>query len=305
MLDNSLKEHRPDSPILLNNVTCPYCGSRFGKGEVVRTREHVIGRNFVPRGKLDRQWNLILWACKRCNGHKADLENDLSAISMQPDAGGKHANSDLTLMSEAARKAEKSFSRLTGKPVKASHEKLTFKVPFAPGVAFEFNFTAAPQADSQGVYDLARLQLMGFFYWITFDRSTQKGSFWLAGFFPVFDTVRSDWGNAIMRAFMDAVVGWEPRVLAIGADEFFKIAIRRYPVAECWSWALEWNKKHRVIGFFGDRAAAENIARGFPRLKVQSIAEGPDSFVQYHVETALPDEEDRLFYWESARHDTA
>jgi hypothetical protein len=116
MLDSSLKHLRPDSPILLNNVTCPYCGRSFREGGVVRHKEHVIGRNFVPRGKLDGGWNLILRACEPCNGHKADLENDLSAISMQPDAVGQHYDSDPILMSQAARKAEKSFSRRTGKP---------------------------------------------------------------------------------------------------------------------------------------------------------------------------------------------
>ncbi len=94
-------------------------------------------------------------------------------------------------------------------------------------------------------------------------------------------------------------------MLGIGADGFFKIAIRRHPTAECWSWALEWNKNYRIIGFFGDRAAAEKIAHGLPRLKVKSIAEGPDSFVRYHLETVLLDEEDRLFYLEGARDNTA
>jgi len=305
MLDNSLKHLRPASPIVLNNVTCPYCGRFFGDGGVVRNKEHVIGRNFVPRGKLNRQWNLIVWACEPCNGRKADLENDLSAISMQPDAVGKYADSDQTLISEALRKAEKTFSRRTGKPVKVSQEKLTLKMPFASGVSFEFEFTSSPQANSERVYELARLQLMGFFYWITFDEKIRKGGFWVGGFFPVFETVRSDWGNGIMRGFMNAGVGWEPRVLAIGADGFFKIVIRRHPTADCWSWALEWNKKHRVVGFFGDRRAAEEIVRGFPRLEMQSMAEGPDNFLRYHREIALPDDEDKLFYWESVMHDSA
>lgn len=299
MIEESLKELRAELPIRLDNMTCPYCGSRFDEPGLVRCKEHAIGRNFVPRGKLNRQWNLILWACARCNGRKAELENDLSAISMQPDAVGRHADSDELLISEAARKAEKSFSHRSGKPVKHSYEKITVRGLFATGVEFEFKATAAPQANSERVYELARLQVMGFFYWLTFDGNTRTGRFWRGGFFPIMDTVRSDWGNPAMRGFMDAVVAWEPRVLAIGADGFFKIAIRRHPAAECWSWALEWNKKHRIIGFFGDRAAAEEIVGGFPGLELQSIAEGPDSFVRYHQETALPDEKDRLFYWQS------
>jgi hypothetical protein len=45
---------------------------------------------FVPKGTLENQWNLILNACRNCNGRKADLENDISAITMQPDVLGKH-----------------------------------------------------------------------------------------------------------------------------------------------------------------------------------------------------------------------
>jgi len=294
-----VKELDPNSTILLDNVTCPYCGRPFDGKVVVRDKEHVVGRNFVPRGKLDGGWSLILRACRRCNGHKADLENDLSAISMQPDAAGRYPESDPTLISQAVRKGAKSVSRRTGKPVNASQEKLSLNLSYAPGIEFDFQFTSAPQADSQRVYELARLQLMGFFYCLTFDGNTRKGSFWRGGFFPIFDTVRSDWGNLVMRGFMDTVVTWRPRLLGIGADGFFKIAIREHPMSACWSWALEWNKNYRIIGFFGDQQTAKTIANGFPRLKLQSIAEGRDSFMRYYLETPLSDEEDKLFSCEN------
>jgi hypothetical protein len=60
----------------LDNVTCPYCGTALTSK--TRTKEHVIGRRFVPVGSLDREWNLILQACGPCNRHKADLEDDIS-----------------------------------------------------------------------------------------------------------------------------------------------------------------------------------------------------------------------------------
>lgn len=37
-----------NSPILLNNKTGPYCGKIIESSEL--TKEHVIGRKFVPRG---------------------------------------------------------------------------------------------------------------------------------------------------------------------------------------------------------------------------------------------------------------
>lgn len=297
MSDSQIDVLRPDLPIRLNNVTCWYCGRHFDGTRVVRTTEHTIARRFVPLGKLARQWNLIGWACSECNGHKADMENDLSAISMQPDASGRYADTDDTLKADAERKAIKCYSRWTRKRVKDSAEKFTIRAPFAPGVSFKFTATSAPQASSERVYELARMQLMAFFYFLTFDKNTGRGGFWRGGFFPIYDTVRSDWGNTLMRGFMDAVVVWEPRLLAIGADGYFKAAIRRHPEAECWCCALEWNKKHRVIGFFGDQAAAETVAKDLPRIRSKTIIEGPDSFVRFHQETALEESDDRLFVW--------
>lgn len=71
------------------SLYCAYCGAAFSRpsdGEA----EHVIGRRFVPKGTLAAQWNLIVRACGPCNDHKADLENDISAITMQPDAWGRY-----------------------------------------------------------------------------------------------------------------------------------------------------------------------------------------------------------------------
>jgi hypothetical protein len=185
MPDSEITELRPDSPFLLDNVTCWYCGRHFDEPGVVRTREHTIARRFVPRGMLDRQWNLIGWACSECNGRKADLENDLSAISMQPDAFGRYADTDDGLKAEAARKAINSFSRRTRKPVNESAENFVLKASFAPGADFEFTATSAPQASPERVYELARMQLMAFFYFLTFQKSTGRGGFWRGGFFPI------------------------------------------------------------------------------------------------------------------------
>jgi hypothetical protein len=298
MFDDSLKALRADTPIVLNNRTCWYCGILFALPGLVRTKEHVIGRNFVPRGKLAGQWNLIGWACLKCNGRKADLENDISAITMQPDPLGRYAEKDEILISEAMRKARRSFSRRTRKLIKDSGEKITVRGQFAAGIELKFEATAGAQIESQRVYELACMQIMAFFYWLTFDGDTQTGRFWRGKFIAVLDTSRGDWGNPVMRSFMNAVAMWELSALAVTADGFFKVAIRHHPTSACWSWALEWNMKYRVIGFFGDVTAAEAMIRGFPRLEQKSILEGPQSFVRYHRDTPLAEEEDKLFYYE-------
>lgn len=130
-LDETLKKLPLEEAILLDNVTCPYCACDVS---IERTKEHVVGRRFVPRGMLDRQWNLIMWACARCNGRKADLENDISAITMQPDAFGRHADDADVLAPEAIRRGKTAFSRRTKKLVKDSAESFSIKMALASGV---------------------------------------------------------------------------------------------------------------------------------------------------------------------------
>lgn len=281
-------------PILLDNETCVYCG------KVLRydaTKEHVIGRRFVPKGKLNRQWNLILRACSDCNNIKSTLENDLSAITMHPDAWGEHASDDGALVADALRKAKRSISARTGRPVKDSEERVTVSAALSPGATFTFSLSAPPQAESERVFALARLQLMAFFYWLTYDRLRKRGGYWGGGFYPVMEAVRSDWGNVVNRAFMDTVVSWEPRLLANGADGYFKVAIRRHPHAVCWSWALEWNKNYRIIGFFGEQGPAEEVVKKFPPLPTKTIVEGPNRWARHRSEVRLDEAHDRLFTW--------
>ena len=87
----------------LHNVVCPYCGAALTNAN--REKEHVIARNFVPRGKLHAQWNLILNACGACNKRKSGYEDDISAISMQPDAYGRFGSDDPDLVAESQRTA--------------------------------------------------------------------------------------------------------------------------------------------------------------------------------------------------------
>ena len=82
-----------------------------------------------------------------------------------------------------------------------------------------------------------------------------------------------------------------------GADGFFKIIIRRHPTLVCWSWAVEWNHKIRVIGFAGERPAVEEVAKAIPPLQVQSMYEGLRSSFRLRHEVSISDDDDRLFYW--------
>ena len=280
-------------PILLNNDTCPYCGVLLTPE--VTSKEHVVGRRFVPKGKLDGNWNLVLRACLQCNRYKSDLEDDLSAISMHPTAWGQYAHEDESLAQEAERKAENSTSRRTRRRVRDSSEDITVEVPLGSTIHMTINLSSPPQADSRRIFELARLQLMGFFYFLTYDKDKRIGHYWLGDFCPLLEALKSDWGNSIHRAFMQAVIEWEPRLIAFTAGGYFKVAIRRHPSAVCWSWAVEWNHNLRVVGFFGDSTVAGAIVKTFPSLGFVRVVDEPDRYVNIRSEIALSEENDILF----------
>lgn len=289
---DEIREHPAHLPINLHNSTCVYCGVVLTTDNT--TKEHVIGRRFVPKGKLDGWWNLIVRACETCNRIKRDLEDDISAITMAPDAGGRLTTHDPIHQIEAVRKGHGSFSRRTGKLVADSTEQIKVEAPLGPG-RVRVDFTAPPQIAQERLFHLARWQIRAFFYLLTYDESKKTGKFWHEGCYFVAHATRSDWGNALIRGFAGTVRAWEPRLVAIGADGFFRVAIRRHPTAGCFSWALEWNQNYRIVGFFGDRKVADDLFNALPALETHTITEGEGHYFRIRKNVALKDEEDSLF----------
>lgn len=282
-------------PTILNNATCLYCAADL-TGLTSSTKEHVIGRRFVPKGSLQGSWNLIVRACTDCNGRKADLEDDLSALSMQPDAFGCLPNADPLLISEARRKGQKSISRRTKKPVRDSSEDLRVGGNLGNNVSIEFKLEAPPQPDPTRAFELARMQVTALFYWASFHPNTRLGGSWPGDFFVLNAAMRGDWGNSDQRGFAAAVVGWEPRVLLKGvASGYFRAAIRRHPEAECWSWALEWNQGYRLSGFFGDEGTVRELVATFPPLEMKVLQKSGSKITRYREEVPLADGEDLMF----------
>jgi len=171
MSESKLRRLPENKPLILKNKTCVYCGNQLTPE--TRSKEHVIGRRFVPRGKLDQQWNLIVRACKNCNRVKAKLEDEVSAITMQPDALGRHVVADELLVSESERKAAGSISGITGKPIKDSSGKISIKGRFGPG-EITVTMVSPPQIDPFDLYRLACMQNMAFFYLITYNQKRKR-----------------------------------------------------------------------------------------------------------------------------------
>ncbi|MCL8000433.1 HNH endonuclease [Brucella sp. 21LCYQ03] len=278
---------------LLNNTRCPYCAIELDVRS--RTKEHVIGRRFVPKGKLNGQWNLILYACEPCNSRKANLEDDISAITLQPDMWGISHHGENVVIEEARRKALNSLSRRTRRRVGDSHEQLNVEAPVFPGMTAKFNFTAPPQIDQERGFELARLQMLGLYYMQTYKVEERRGHCWPGGFHPLKFVTQRDWGNVTMRAFMKEIHAWDLRLHLVTADGFFKAMTRLHPAGDLWSWAVEWNYSTRLVGFFGDRERAEAIVRTWPAETRKVILDRPGESLHYSSEIPLHDDDDTLF----------
>jgi len=271
------------------SLTCAYCGRVETSNERL-TDDHVVGRNFVPTGSFATGWSLIVRACDECNNVKSDLEDDISAITLAPDLGKTHEEPELAAL--ASRKATKSISRMTKKPVAQSHGEVTIKGKLMSVADVSFGFVMPPEIDAERVMQLARYHVQGFFHMITFDEAVRSGGF-IPGEFDSVNIARGpDFGNSLQRSFAELVIGWDVHVVGEGANGHFKIAIRREPAgAETWSYALEWNRSLRNIGFFGDLQAAQQYVDLLHPLKFRQI----DPMHRMREEVALAEDEDVLF----------
>lgn len=158
------------------------------------------------------------------------------------------------------------------------------------------NFTSPPQLDDTRTYKLARLQMIGFFYFLTYDQAKNIGHYWPGGFYPIHGTIKSDWGNPVHRAFMKEVATWDYRLILTTASEYYRAMIRRHPAKECWAWAVESNDCYRLVGFFGALDAATELADKLPDIPAHSIFESSNCWLRFRTEEPLNEEDDILFH---------
>lgn len=270
MIQKILLEMKKNRPVRLMNVTCVYCGITIS--DCNDSKEHVISRKFVPKGAFDEQWNLIVQACKSCNGKKSVLENDISSITLELYSRFNN-NVPECIIADANRKSKNCYSRQTKKLVKDSIISDSITLPLSEKIKITCDYKGPAQLDDLRCFELARYHLMAFFYFITFDEKTRKGGFWEEGFHPAFQVSCQDWGNEEQIGFMHEVRNWEPRWQGITANAFFKCIIKKHPSEKCWSWALEWNKSYRLTGFFGCRKTAESVVNKIPELQWKVVSD--------------------------------
>lgn len=253
-------------------------------------------------------------ACKACNATKADLEVEISAVSMQADAHGRFPNASEEYAAEARRKAAGARSRMTGKPIadSAGEKELALPMPWTSAfmsigphqfsmpitkATMTATFSGPAPVDSQRVGNLAKMQMMAFFFFVTFNAEQRVGRFWRGdfGYYP--EARRSDWGRKSLRGFTELVANWEPRLLKYGVDDFFNVVMRKHPDFECWSWALEWNQSFRVMGFFGDKTVWSGLDGQIPIDDFHESHLTDGSQLMSRFEEPRDSENDKLFAW--------
>jgi len=272
---------------VLNNLTCPYCGKAITSEN--KTKDHVIGRKFVPKGALDKEYNLILNACVDCNNLKSDLEDDISAITQLNNISA-HEDRETIL-----RKAKGSISRFSKKNVIDSFEKNEINTRFSSSVKMSFSLISGPQINTNRANALALMHLQAFYYLQSYNAKNKVGYFIPNPFVSVLNTVKSDWGNTVNIQFMEIIKNWEIRLNCITAKENFKLNTRKKEKFDCWSWALEWNQYYRLIGFFGNEEVIRDVAKEIVFPKPLSIMQNDESIIRTYKETTIIPEQDNLF----------
>lgn len=280
---------------MLRNATCVYCGRDLETTGY--TKEHVIGRRFVPRGSLDACWNLIVRACPACNGEKSDLEDDISALTLAYGASRPLVKADPLFAADLDRKTRGSISRQTGRAVAVSGETIEIRTALWSNVVLTARMSSPPRVDHERVFALAHLQIRAFFYRISYRSDTSTGRQWPGMFVPVMLAPQSNWGEPVIVEFSRATRSWPYRLIGVTANGYFKVSIRKHPEegAACWAWALEWNQSFRVVGFFGMLEPPMAEAWSFEERLKRMVTRHPEGFLALGLEKPVESKDDTLF----------
>ena len=277
-----------------SNQFCLYCGRRVGSNaEIESNKEHLIGRNFVPKGSLAGDaFNFVFRACIECNTEKSDAERHVSTVSL---FNSPARLVDLSINDLAARKAsndhhptERRLVRDASVPHKIETE--------GNGFSGTLHMTSPPQLEYKSVLLLAVRQIQGLFALISTEdpRVPEKSKLLAADKVLLHkDYNYGDWGNPQLIEIIERTKGWSAPLFVNSASGHFK-AILRIPKSqeEGYFWALEWNKSVRIVGAICHPSQYPVWLKDLPQLKWWSI---PGKDCRIRMETPLRGIPDHLF----------
>jgi hypothetical protein len=277
------------------NKQCVYCNERLDDTSVVATKEHLIGRNFVPRGSLDggRSFNFIFNGCRDCNNDKSALEGHISAITqfMSPVVAESDAYAERALA-----KSQREIHPWTKRPIVDSHHDSTIKFR-GLGLGMKVTYVGPPQADHYMVNRLALRHVQGLFALVTNpDRTVEPLTLLFPGWVYVLDKyLPSDWGNSQALAAAERTRDWTVRARIVTAGGYFQAMLRRNDAeVGTWFWALEWNRYMRVIGGIS-YDGPPSFMRDLPDLRWVESPSPSGAILRMRQEQPLDDAKDTLF----------
>jgi hypothetical protein len=123
------------------------------------------------------------------------LEDEISAISMQPPLVGPGQDHDRVLHENARRKAQGS----TGPRQDRGLQRMKVGGSLMAGVSVSFELVSPPSGNEEQIGALAQMHIGAFFYLTTYDRDGRAGGFWVGEF--RITAARASRANAATRTF--------------------------------------------------------------------------------------------------------
>ena len=276
-----------------SNRYCLYCGEDLSAESVRSTKEHLIGREFVPTGTLEgTAFNFLFRSCEGCNSRKGHLERHVSTVTLyvSPARAGSARIDQL-----ARRKALKDFHHKKRVQVSDAGERHTILANLG-GVAGTFGLIAPPQLDPRMSAELACRQIQGFFSLLTSTNPTTLEETRLLPPERVFcDGAHHsrDWGSPRLLEVVRRVQSWRRLGVVTTAQGFFRAEFRRDEERTGqWFWALEWNKSTRILGVIASPGEPRSLFEDLPSVGWMPLGTG----ARIRVEVPLRDESADLLF---------
>lgn len=282
-----------DKNPLLSNQYCPYCGVFVGaSAEVDSDKEHLIGRNFVPKGTLESGgFNFIFRSCRICNARKANAERHISTVTLF-NSPSRAANEHIDAI--ARHKASRDYHPAKkGVLVKDASDQQSISFG-SGGFTMQFGSSSPPQIIPAVARLLACNHVQALFALITTEnyRIGDKLRILPASQFLYFSEYSyRDWGNPQLLEIVNRVQDWPCYANIDSAGGYFKAMLRGLE-GTCGFWALEWNQFLRVVGAISLENERPELFEGLPDLGWKPL---PDGSGRFREEVPLLQDSDILF----------
>ncbi|NBC33262.1 MAG: hypothetical protein GVY13_11355 [Alphaproteobacteria bacterium] len=280
-----------------SNKHCLYCGRNIGPGsEIPSNKEHLIGREFVPKGSLGNHgsFNFIFRSCVECNTEKSEIERHISTITLTNSPDLQNAN----YREIAQRKFENDFYPGSG-GTRVSDIRNEKKIIFEAG-SFSMSFCLVSPSQIHTGYSkiLAYRHMQGLFSLINSTDPTASHTTRLlpAEHFHHFGTYfYSDWGNPVLAELSKRANPLPCNLAITTASGYFRAIMRASQDGSGWFWALEWNKSYRLLGWIGDADKPPPLFLNLPEENWHTMQSKAGEVMRVRSEIPVIEEADILF----------